>query len=109
MNNVKSAGRTVNISDEVLCRVAALAAQDVAGVVRLSGKRSLQNPLADPVRIQNLGGAIAVKVNIIVSSSSRAMTVARQVQQAVKQGIQDMTGVTAVYVNVEVSGMDTEE
>lgn len=108
MDNVKSAGRTVKISDEVLRRVAALAAGDVPGVVRLSGERSLRNPLANPVCIRNLGGAISVGVSVVIESGSRAASVARQVQQAVKQGIQDMTGVTAVHVNVEITGMESE-
>ncbi len=108
MSTVKSARRSVNISDEVLCRVAALAAQDVEGVVRLSGTHSLQNPLGEPVRIRNLGGAISVQVSLVISGGSRAVTVAKQVQQAVKQGIQDMTGVTAVHVNVEISGMEED-
>ncbi len=108
MDQVKSAGRTVNISDEVLCRVAALAAEDVAGVARLCGERTLRNLLAKPVLIRNLGGAISVKVSIIIENGSRAAAVAKQVQKAVKQGIQDMTGVTAVHVHVEVSGMETD-
>lgn len=108
MDNVKSAGRTVKISDEVLRRVAALAAGDVKGVVRLSGERSLRNPLGAPVCIRNLGGAISVDVSIVIENGCRAANVARQVQQAVKQGIQDMTGVTAVHVNVEITGMESE-
>lgn len=108
MDNVKTSGRTVCISDEVLRKVAALAAADVAGVVRLSGERTLRNPLAHPVQIRNLGGAISVKISVIVSNGCRAAAVAKQVQHAVKQGIQDMTGVTAVHVNVEIAGMDAD-
>lgn len=109
MDNVKPASRTVNISDEVLTRVAALAAQDVEGVVRLSGSRSLHNPSGGAVQIQNLGGAISVKVGVVVRNGSRAVPVAKAVQSAVKRGIQDMTGVTAIHVNVQVDGMADED
>ena len=109
MSTVPSASHSVSISDEVLCRVAAIAARDVDGVVRLAGERSLANPLAEPVVIRNLGGAISANVSIVIGSGSRAAAVAKQVQEAVKQGIQDMTGVTAVHVNVRVTGMEADE
>ena len=109
MDNVRSASRSVNISDEVLRQVAARAALDVEGVVRLSGDRTLRDLRGNSVVIRNLGGAISVGVRVIVATGSRAVPVAKQVQQAVKQGIQDMTGVTAVHVNVEISGMGEED
>ncbi len=108
MDNVRPASRSVNISDEVLCRVAELAAQDVEGVASLRAPRSLKNPLGKPVVIQNLGGAIAVNAGIAVKPGARAATVAAGVQNAIKQGIQDMTGVTAVHVHVDVNGMEEE-
>lgn len=105
MDNVRSASRSVNISDEVLCRVAALAAQDVEGVASLGAVRTLNNPTAQAVTIQNLGGAISVNAHIRVKPEVRAVSVAQAVQNAVKRGIQDMTGVTAVHVHVEITGM----
>ncbi len=102
MENVQSGNRTIKISDEVLSKVAALAAADVEGVVRLAPRKLG----AAPVEIENLGGAIAVDVHVVLRSGYRAMTVAKQIQLAVKHGIQDMTGVTAVHVNVEVSGIE---
>ena len=98
MNNVRPASRSVNISDEVLCRVAQLAAQDVEGVASLSAPRTTANPLGKPVTITNLGGAISVNTYLTVKPGARA----------VKHGIQDMTGVTAVHVHVEITGMEEE-
>lgn len=108
MDNVRPASRSVNISDEVICRVAALAAQDVEGVAALRAPRSLQNPMGQAVQIHNLDGAIAVDAFITVKPGARAVPVASAVQQAIKNGIQDMTGVTAVSVHVEVTGMEEE-
>jgi uncharacterized alkaline shock family protein YloU len=107
MEKVQSGSRTLKISDEVLCKVAALAAQDVEGVAELSG-RKLCTLFSAPVEIENLDGAIAVRVRVILKSGYRAVSVAKQVQQAVKQGVQDMTGVTAVHVDVEISGVEAE-
>jgi len=99
MDNIKNAERTIQISDDVLRQVAAISAKDVADTAGLDPHSS------NPVRITNLGGAIAVEMKIIVRSGSRAAAVAQRVQMKVKQSIQDMTGVTAVHVHVEVSGM----
>lgn len=109
MDKVQSGERRIQISEEVLRKVAALAVRDVEGVAGLAGnKTSLRELLVRPVEVENLGGAIAVDVRIILKNGFRAVPVAKQVQLAVKQSIQDMTGVTAVHVNVEVSGVDFE-
>lgn len=113
MTTVKSAERCMKISDEVLAKVAALAARDTDGVAALGVNAAPIEKLLVPdrcsaVEIENLGGAIAVCVRIRICSGCRAVTVAKQVQQNVKQSIQDMTGVTAVNVSVEVSGVVQE-
>ncbi|MEE5992429.1 MAG: Asp23/Gls24 family envelope stress response protein [Oscillospiraceae bacterium] len=102
MDNVKPASRTICISDTVLSRVVELAAQEVEGVAGLS-------PTGEAVTVENLGGAASVNVQVIVKNGSRAIPVANQVQKAVKQGVQDMTGIIAVKVNVEVGGMASAE
>lgn len=110
MDKVQTGERSIQISDEVLRRVASLAVRDVEGVAGLAAnKMNLRDLLVRPVEIENLGGAIAVDVRIILKNGYRAVQVAKQVQLAVKHGIQDMTGVTTVNVNVEVSGVDFEE
>ncbi|MBQ7013078.1 MAG: Asp23/Gls24 family envelope stress response protein [Oscillospiraceae bacterium] len=110
MDKVQTGERSIQISEDVLRNVAALAVRDVEGVAGLAGNRaSLRDLLVRPVEVENLGGAIAVDVRIILKNGYRAVQVAKQVQLAVKQSIQDMTGVTAVNVDVEVTGVDFEE
>ncbi|MBQ8927085.1 MAG: Asp23/Gls24 family envelope stress response protein [Oscillospiraceae bacterium] len=98
MEQMPKGTRSIHISDEVLAKVSSLAAQDVEGAAGLAGSP----------RITNVGGAIAVTVRILVAPGSRAVQVAREVQQKVKQGIQDMTGVTAVSVDVQISAIASE-
>lgn len=110
MSNVKSTEHMIKISDEVLAKVAALAVRDVKGVAGLGTFGTAIEKVVMPercaaVEIENLGGAIALKIKIILKNGFCAVTVAKQVQRCVKQSIQDMTGVTAVNVNVEVSGV----
>ena len=101
MEQIKKSERTIQISDEVLRKVAALSIKDITGVAGIVPESN--------VGILNLGGAIAVEVKILVQNGSRAATVAGRVQRVVKQSIQDMTGVTAVYVNVKISGIAQED
>ncbi len=100
MDNINNTDRTIRISSDVLRQVAALSARDTAGVAGLAEK--------NPVKIINLGGAISVEIRLFVKSGTRAAAVAARVQQTVKQSIQDMTGVTAVHVHVEIAGMQEE-
>lgn len=107
MNNVQSSERAIRISDEVLCKVASLAVREVEGVAHMaSAGTALPHFMTAPVVIENLGGAISVTVRVVLKSGYRAVTAAKQIQQAVKQSVQDMTGVTAVNVNVEISGIE---
>ncbi len=107
MEKVQSGERAIKISDDVLSKVAALAAKEIEGVAGLAGSSTgIQCLLSEPVIIQNMGGAIAVTIKVIVKGGYRAATVAKQIQQTVKQSVQDMTGVTAVNVNVEISGIE---
>lgn len=99
MDNSNASERTIQISDDVLRQVAALSVKDVTGVANT----------APVVKITNLDGAIAVEMKILVKSGSRAAAVASRVQQMVKQSIQDMIGVTAVHVHVEITGMQIDE
>ncbi len=102
MDKVQSGERTIRISDEVLSKVASLAVREVEGVAHLAAP----GMLTSPVTIENLGGAVAVTVRVVLKNGYRAVSVAKQIQQTVKQSVQDMTGVTAVNVNVEVSGVE---
>ncbi len=100
MDNMKKAERTIQISDDVLRQVAAISARETAGVAGLTEN--------NPVKITNLGGAISAELHIFVKNGCRAASVAARVQKTVKQSIQDMTGVTAVHVHVEISGLQEE-
>ncbi len=97
MDNMKHSERTIRIADNVLQKVAAISAKDVSGVAGLAEDC--------PVNIINLGGAISAEIFIFVKNDTRAAAVALRVQQAVKQCIQDMTGVTAVNVHVNICGI----
>ncbi len=103
----RSGNRTIHISDEVLCKVAAIATQSVEGVARLASTDKILSHLqTQPIRTQHLDGAVELSVRIVLGDGAIAVQTAKNVQRAVKQSVQDMTGITAVHVNVEICGID---
>lgn len=97
----------LKISDDVIITVARLAALDVKGVAGLCGDVNKISRIRKngPIRISVMGDVVAIDVDIKVKSGEKACAVAKEVQYAVKENIQNMTGITATRVNVSVCGV----
>lgn len=106
-NSVKS---RLKISEDVILTVARLAALDVKGVAGLDGEMNAVNKLLNkrPVSITPMGDVAAVDVKIIVSGDAKASVTALAVQQAVKEDVQNMTGIAVAQVNVYINGVKYE-
>lgn len=102
-----SAKSSLKISDDVIITVSKFAALDVKGVAALSGEVSKMSKIRKngPIKISMIGDVAAIDVNVIIKSSEKACEVAQEVQSAVKENVQNMTGVTVARVNVTVSGV----
>ncbi len=108
MNDVKdSAAAALKISEDVIITVARLAALDVNGVAGLSGEISKMTKLRKngPIAVAMVEDVAAIDIKIKVKSGFRVVQVAQQVQTAVKDSVQSMTGVTVARVNVRVCGV----
>lgn len=103
----RSAASKLKISEDVIIEIARLAALDIKGVARLSGEISKMNKLRGrgPVRISMIGDVAAIDMSIVVKSGEKAVNVAQEVQTAVKENVQNMTGVPVARVNVTVGGV----
>lgn len=108
--NNESAQSRLKISEDVILTVARLAALDVKGVAGLNGEvNAVSKVLGNgPIAITLMGDVAAVDIKIIVKSNAKACVTAQAVQAAVKENIQNMTGVTVARVNVSVDGVDFE-
>lgn len=106
-------GGSLQISTEVLAKIASLAALEIDGVrdvapgnaqsVRgLLGKASLHRP----VTVEMQDGVASLTVRIIAQYGAKIMPLCEKVQENVKQTIQNMTGITVSRVDVVVSGLD---
>ncbi len=108
----KTAASKLKISEDVIITVAKLAALDVKGVAGLGGEVNKMSKLKKngPIIVSVMGGGVAaIDMKIKVYSTEKATVVAQEVQTAVKENVQNMTGVTVARVNVTVSGAVFEQ
>lgn len=116
---VEEQGRTlptelgeVRIAEEVVSIIAGLAATDIQGVASMSG--GIAGGIAEVLGRRNLSKGIKVEVGteeakidifIIVEYGSRIPDVAWDIQEGVKNTVENMTGLKVPYVNVHVQGV----
>ena len=109
------AAGSLQISSEVIEKIACLAALEVEGVADVaadsSGVRSLLNRLSvpRPVTVEVKEDVAVVTVGLVVHYTARIPEVSEQVQRNVKQSIQNMTQITVARVNVVINGIAVEE
>jgi len=103
----------VQIADEVVATIAALAASEVKGVAPASGGAA--NELAGKFGKKNLSKGVKVLVNPDAVSVDMALTLdygygipetAKQVQEKVKTAIENMTGLQVKEVNIRIAGVN---
>lgn len=111
----KEESGNINISEEVIASIAAVAAAEVEGVASLGngsvdiaeflGKKSISKGVKLQIDDEN----IAVDLYINVKYGSVVPTVAKYVQEGVASAIESMAGLTVTAVNVHVSGVQFEK
>lgn len=103
---------SIRISEEVVSIIAGLAATQVPGVAGMSG--GVVGGLTEKLGRKNLTKGVKVEVGekeaavdlfMVVDFGSRIPEVAANIQDAVKQAIEKMTGLVVVEVNVNVQGV----
>ncbi len=114
VENASVAG-SLQISTDVVAKIAKLATLEVEGVHevstgKLSGKSLLSKvSLQKPIAVQMADDIAEITVNIIVDFGSKIPTVCEQVQNSVKNAVQNMTSITVSKVNLVVAGVAVEE
>lgn len=102
---------SIKINNEVVAKIASLAAIEVEGIVPLSGKASLVEAWNRP---KDLEKGVAVEIRDNTSEISLEVDVeygidiyktAHQLQTAVKNAVESMTGLVVSRVNVSIRGI----
>lgn len=120
--NKNSTQAGLKISQEVIYTIVNEAVKELRGIYSLANLPSkapaLKIPMftqatsqkpVNPVKMVLLGDTARIDVGIIVNLNFKIRDVAEQVQSAVKNAVQDMTGIAVSKVNVYVAGVNLGE
>ncbi len=103
------------VSEDVIAKIAGVAALEVRGVADLSVISSDLKSLikrgreAKAVRVRALDSAMIIDVAIAVAAGAKLNDVCADVQKAVKTSVQNMIGRPVAKVNVMVNDVVSEE
>jgi uncharacterized alkaline shock family protein YloU len=102
---------SINYSNDVLAKIAALATQEVEGVAGTSG-----GSLSDMLGVKNRGirvelesQTVSFDLNIVIEYGKKLHEVSKNVQDNVKKSIENMTGLKVEAVNVNVHSLQMEK
>ena len=100
LQNMDLNGGSLQISTEVIGKIARCAALEVDGV---------SASIKPPVTVEMRDGTAELTLNLVVRFGARVPAVAEKVQENVKTAVQNMTNVTVSRVNLVIAGLAAEE
>ena len=116
LQNMDLQGGSLQISTEVIAKIARCAALEVEGVAEVSCgtqnkrlKDLLEASIQPPVAVEMRDGTAELTLHLIMASGARIPAVAEKVQENVKSAVQDMTSVTVSRVNLVIAGLAAEQ
>ena len=99
----------IEISKDVITSIAAVAASEIEGLVETEGQSGLSSVFkrsSDQIVETELeNGHVKVNVNIAVEYGYPVHETAQQVQEKVKNDVEEMTGLSVSEVNVNVAAL----
>lgn len=116
LQNMDLQGGSLQISTEVIAKIARCAALEVEGVAEVSCgtqnkklKDLLEASIQPPVAVEMRDGTAELTLHLIMASGARIPAVAEKVQENVKSAVQNMTNVTVSRVNLVIAGLAAEQ
>lgn len=107
LQSVKMQG-TLRISQEVIATIASCAATEVAGVAGLAVHTAniknlfTKNAVNKSIVVTLSDDVAVIDIRLNLYSGTRIPSVSEEVQRAVKEAVQNMTGITVSKVNVYI-------
>ena len=111
VKNSDNIGGSLQISTDVIAKIARLAALEIEGVKSVScGNSPVKGFFAKvnihkPVEVELTDEVAQITVNVIMRYGYRIPSVCEALQKSVKASVQNMTGITVSKVNVVVTGV----
>ena len=107
---------TVKIANDVVATIAGIAAAEISGVASMSGgmvsgisQMLGKKQLTKGVKVEIVEKDVTLDISIVVEYGRKILEVCGAIQQAVKQAVEDMTGLNVTAVNVHVTGVQFVE
>jgi len=100
----------IKINNEVVAKIASLAAVEVEGVISLAGKYSLaemwgRKDLDKGISVEITEGSAEIDIEVNVEYGIDIYKAAHHLQKTVRDAVERMTGLRVVKVNVSVRGI----
>ena len=102
----------VVIAEEVVAKIAGMAALEVDGVSAMAGNSTTdmigklsKTSLSRGARVEVDDGIITIDLMLVLSYDCSIPKVSREVQEKVKAAIENMTGLEVSDVNVKIAGV----
>ena len=99
----------IRIADEVVATVAGLAASEVEGVATMSGgwgtdlvEKLGKKNFGKGIRVEVVGEETKIDIYLVIDYGYQIPQVAEEVQNEVKQAVENMTGLKVTTVNVHI-------
>ena len=108
-----STGSSVNVSEDAIAAIAALAATDIEGVASMAG--NLTNAIIAKLGVRNLSrgvkialeeNRVTVELSLNVDFGTNIPEVSEKVKEKVKSQVENMTGLTVTKVDVHIQGVE---
>lgn len=103
----------VQIADDVVALIAALAATEVRGVAALGGNMTYEmmskagrKNLAKGVKVDVQDGSVKVGLVLLLEYGFNIPVTSKKVQSKVKAAIENMTGLLCADVNIRIDGVN---
>ncbi len=117
MSNVENRQPTgsLKISKEVIASIAGTASKEINGVADLATfttniKGWLMKKQSPKPIIINLSDDVAtIDIHVVLKNGAKIPETSEKIQNAVKEAVQNMTGITVSRVNICVAGIEFEE
>lgn len=102
----------VQISDDVLAVISAMAAMEVEGVVAMAGNITTEivaklgmKKLSKGVRVDVDENTVMLDLSIVLRMNENIIQISKKVQDKVKTTVENMTGMKVANINVNISNV----
>lgn len=103
---------SMRISEDVIISIAESAVNNIKGVEKIrSGYGFLRKLFVNdrPVNVRVSGDVTEISIDVVLKYGCNAAKTSEKIQEAVKNEIQAMTGITVSRVNVTISGISFDK